>query len=115
MAEATDNEEIVEEEAPLSAEELFELHKAEIDAAFEERGFFRRLRDMFKGLGAPRASAEYKLARTELDAALREIAKVKKTTPIIVKCAEDSPHKALVDVLDICYHNELFSVSVFTM
>ena len=53
--------------------------------------------------------------RTELDAALREIAKVKKTTPIIVKCAEDSPHKALVDVLDICYHNELFSVSVFTM
>ena len=53
--------------------------------------------------------------RTELDAALREIAKVKKTTPIIVKCAEDSPHKALVDVLDICYHNELFSVSVFTL
>ena len=66
MAEATDNEEFVEEEAPLSAEELFELHKAEIDAAFEERGFFRRLRDMFKGLGAPRSSAEYKLARTEL-------------------------------------------------
>ena len=46
---------------------------------------------------------------------LEEIAKVKKTTPIIVKCAEDSPHKALVDVLDICYHNELFSVSVFTL
>ena len=66
MAEAMDTEEIVEEEAPLSAEELFEMHKAEIDAAFEERGFFRRLRDMFKGLGAPRASAEYKLARTEL-------------------------------------------------
>ncbi|MBO7684618.1 MAG: terpene cyclase/mutase family protein [Kiritimatiellae bacterium] len=54
------------EEAPLSAEELFELHKAEIDAAFEEKGFFRRLSDMFKGLGAPRSSAEYKLARVEL-------------------------------------------------
>ena len=42
-------EEIVEEEAmaevPLTAEEIFEQHKAEIDAAFEEKGFFRRLID----------------------------------------------------------------------
>ena len=53
--------------------------------------------------------------RTELDSALKEIARTSKKTPIIVKCAEDSPHKALVDVLDICYHNELFSVSVFTL
>ena len=68
--------------------------------------------------GSPQGVILYnkrEVKRTELDAALREIAKVKKTTPIIVKCAEDSPHKALVDVLDICYHNELFSVSVFTM
>ena len=55
------------------------------------------------------------VGRADLDVALREIAKIKKSTPIIVKCATDSPHKALVDVLDICYHNELFSVSVFTM
>ena len=53
--------------------------------------------------------------RSELDSALREIARTSKKTPIIVKCTEDSPHKALVDVLDICYHNELFSVSVFTL
>ena len=68
--------------------------------------------------GSPQGVILYnkrEVKRTELDAALREIAKVKKTTPIIVKCAEDSPHKALVDVLDICYHNELFSVSVFTL
>ena len=38
-----------------------------------------------------------------------------KSTPIIVKCAENSPHKAHVDVLDICYKNELYSVSVFSM
>ena len=54
------------EEAPLSAEELFEIHKAEIDAAFEERGFFRRIFDMFRGFGHPRSSAEYKLALIEL-------------------------------------------------
>ena len=59
-------EEYIEEEAPLSAEELFELHKAEIDAAFEEKGFFRRMSEMFSGLSKPKSSAEYKLARTEL-------------------------------------------------
>ena len=51
--------------------------------------------------------------RSELDHHLREI--VSKKTPIIVRCSEDSPHKALVDVLDICYRNQLFSVSIFTM
>ena len=59
-------EEMLEEEAPLSAEEIFEQHKAEIDAAFEEKGFFRRMKDMFSGLSQPRSSAEYKLAKTEL-------------------------------------------------
>lgn len=53
--------------------------------------------------------------RTELNTLLKDIARVSKKTPIIIRCAEDSPHKALVDVLDICYGNELFSVSVFTM
>ena len=59
-------EEIIDEEVPLTAEELFEQHKAEIEAAFEERGFFRRLGDMFSGLSKPKSSAEYKLAKTEL-------------------------------------------------
>ena len=53
--------------------------------------------------------------RTELDAALRDIARTSTKTPVIVKCTGDSPHKALVDVLDICYHNKLFSVSVFSL
>ncbi len=53
--------------------------------------------------------------RSKLDEKLRDIARTSTKTPIIVKCTEDSPHKALVDVLDICYRNKLFSVSVFTM
>ena len=53
--------------------------------------------------------------RDKLDQYLRDIARTKKSTPIIVKCADNSPHKALVDVLDICYKNQLFSVSVFSM
>ena len=51
----------------------------------------------------------------ELDQNLREVARTSKKTPIIVRAAENSPHKALVDVLDVCYRNELFSVSIFTM
>ena len=63
--EPVEGEEMLEE-APLSAEELFEQHKAEIDAAFEEKGFFRRMKDMFSGLSKPKSSPEYKLAKTEL-------------------------------------------------
>ena len=60
------NEELLDEETPLSAEELFEQHKAEIEAAFEEKGFFRRFGEMLKGLSKPKSSPEYKLARIEL-------------------------------------------------
>lgn len=51
----------------------------------------------------------------ELDRDLREVALTSKKTPIIIRCAEMSPHKALVDVLDICYRHGLYSVSIFTM
>ena len=68
--------------------------------------------------GSPQGVILYnkrEVRRTELDAALRDIARTSTKTPVIVKCTGDSPHKALVDVLDICYHNNLFSVSVFSL
>ncbi len=55
------------------------------------------------------------VTRKELDANLRDVARTSTKTPIIVRCEEKSPHKALVDVLDICYRHNLFSVSIFTM
>ena len=55
------------------------------------------------------------VTRAELRNYLKEVARTSKKTPIIVKCTGDSPHKALVDVLDICYQNELYSVSIFTL
>ena len=58
--------EVAAEETPLSAEELFELHKAEINERFEEKNFFRRMKDMFTGLSKPHTSAEFKLAKVEL-------------------------------------------------
>ena len=53
--------------------------------------------------------------RSELDQNLREVARTSKKTPIVIKCAGESPHKALVDALDICYRNQLYSVSIFTL
>jgi len=51
----------------------------------------------------------------ELRSNLKEVARTSTKTPIIIKCTEDSPHKALVDALDACYQNKLFSVSIFTL
>ncbi|MBO7721674.1 MAG: terpene cyclase/mutase family protein [Kiritimatiellae bacterium] len=75
---------MAEEEAPLSAEELFELHKAEIEAAFEEKGFFRRMKDMFAGLSKPRSSPEYKLARTELQRLAAPLAAILLPTLMVI-------------------------------
>ena len=55
------------------------------------------------------------IRRKELDQNLKEVSRTSKKTPIIIKCTADSPHKALVDVLDICYRNHLHSVSIFTL
>lgn len=68
--------------------------------------------------GSPNGVIVYnhiEVTRPQLDTHLKDIARTSKTTPIIVKCAENSPHKALVDVLDICYKHGLNSVSVFTL
>ena len=53
--------------------------------------------------------------RSELSAYMADVARTSKKTPIIIKAAPDSPHKVLVDVLDILYGHELFSVSIFTL
>ena len=71
-----------------------------------------------RGDGSPDGVILYnkrEVMRSQLDQNLKDIARTSKKTPIIVKCESSSPHKALVDVLDICYKNELFSVSVFTL
>lgn len=75
--------------------------------------------DIGRGLGgSPNGTIVYNkraIKLAELNQNLREVARTSTKTPIIIKCTVDSPHKALVDVLDACYGNGLFSVSVFTM
>ena len=52
------SEEMIEEVEGIDLEEIAEK--------YEERGFFRRLGDMFKGLSKPHDTRDYKLARIEL-------------------------------------------------
>ncbi len=54
------SEEIIQEEV----EDVIDLD--EIARKYEEKGFFTRLREMFKGLGMPHDTREYKIARIEL-------------------------------------------------
>ena len=42
------------------------INVAALGEKFEEKNYFRRLLDMFKGLKKPKNTAEYKLARLEL-------------------------------------------------
>ena len=51
-------EEIIEEEVAIDLDETAKK--------YEDKGFFRRLGDMFTGLGKPHDTREYKLARIEL-------------------------------------------------
>jgi len=55
------SEEIIEE-----IEEEVAIDLDEIAKKYEEKGFFRRLNEMFKGLGMPHDTREYKIARIEL-------------------------------------------------
>ena len=64
--EVNETPEIEEVGEELSAEEIIKEHLAEVNDAFVELGFFTRLKRMFAGFRQPRSSAEYKLARTEL-------------------------------------------------
>ena len=64
--ESPENENLEELGEELSSEEIIKEHLADINDAFAEVGFLTRLKRMFKGLRMPRSSAEYKLARTEL-------------------------------------------------
>lgn len=56
---------------------------------------------------------EYKLE--QIDSTLRDISDMSSDAQIVIKCTLDSPHKALVDLLDVCYKYKLMNVNVFSM
>ncbi|MBQ6137721.1 MAG: hypothetical protein IJI73_10175, partial [Kiritimatiellae bacterium] len=55
---------MTEEAAAIEEEIAIDLE--EIAERYSEKGFFQRLKEMSKGLGMPRDTREYKLARIEL-------------------------------------------------
>jgi len=50
-----------------------------------------------------------------LKKAARDLAALDKTQTVMIKCAWDSPHEKLIEVLDICSENKLSNLSVMSM
>ncbi len=50
-----------------------------------------------------------------LDRMLNKLAGYSKTQTILIKCAPDSPHERLVQLLDLCAKNKLENLSVLSM
>ena len=51
----------------------------------------------------------------ELDRNIKMAAAVSKKTTVLLQCSLDSPHKYLVDALDVCSKHGLQNLSIFSM
>ena len=51
----------------------------------------------------------------ELDSKIKQAAAIDKKTTVLLQCTLDSPHKFLVDALDICTKHGLQNLSIFSM
>ena len=51
----------------------------------------------------------------ELDRNIEMAASVSKKTTVLLQCSLDSPHKFLVDALDVCNKHGLQNLSIFSM
>lgn len=100
MATEDGNEELVE---TVDAE-VFEqpLDIAAIGDKYEEKGYFTRLKLMFRGLGRPRNTPEYKLARTELQRQIAPVSAILSVAMfIVVLVVMTSMEKVKKDAYDV--------------
>ena len=51
----------------------------------------------------------------ELDRNIKQAASISKKTTVLLQCSLDSPHKFLVDALDVCNKHGLQNLSIFSM
>ena len=55
------------------------------------------------------------MSQVRLEQMLRKLAALSTTQTVLIKCAEDSPHEKLVQVLDLCSEVKLTNLSVMSM
>ena len=51
----------------------------------------------------------------ELDRNIKQLSATSKKATVLVRCTMDSPHKFLVDALDVCHKYGMFNLSIFSM
>jgi biopolymer transport protein ExbD len=57
----------------------------------------------------------FPVSAKELDKKISQIATYSKNASVIIKCTKDSPHKYLVQLLDICAKNKMKNLNLFSM
>ena len=53
--------------------------------------------------------------RNELDRNIKQLAATSKNSTVLIRCTMDSPHKFLVEALDICSKYGMHNLSIFSM
>jgi len=51
----------------------------------------------------------------QFDSSIHELSRASKNATVLVRCSMDSPHKYLVEALDVCSKYKMFNVSIFSM
>ena len=51
----------------------------------------------------------------ELDRNIKQLSATSKKSTVLVRCTLDSPHKYLVDALDVCNKYGMYNLSIFSM
>ncbi len=51
----------------------------------------------------------------ELDRNIKQLSATSKKSTVLVRCTLDSPHKFLVDALDVCNKYGMYNLSIFSM
>ena len=56
-----------------------------------------------------------KVSLQEIDRQFARLGTLCKATPIVIRCAADSPHGRLMQVLDTCAKSDLHNLNIFSM
>lgn len=55
------------------------------------------------------------VSKEGLAANIRSLAQFSTTANVVIRCTSDSPHKLLVQALDICNENKMTNLAIFSM
>ncbi len=55
------------------------------------------------------------VSEAQLDAKLKSVARLSKTSSILLRCTKDSPHALLIKAMNLCNKHELTKLAIFSL